>query len=110
MTREAVCSWLEKNGMWFGKLVVLVYYIALIAVSSYALCTLWLAAPPAAPGKSNSGPPACTGTLGGPPQITALEPDTVAVGQNYASIAVIGCNFTNGAKVRFNGLERTTNA
>jgi hypothetical protein len=35
-----------------------------------------------------------------------LEPESIAVGQNQASVAVIGCNFGSGAKLRFNGVER----
>lgn len=74
------------------------------------------AAPKDAAGKdANAGaaasPVSCTEKAGDPPVITQLDPKEVAIGENYANVAVYGCNFKTTAtppegKVKFNGAER----
>jgi len=95
--------------MFWGKLFVFFYFVVASLGSAYAFCTLWTAAPKESPMASAGAPPECKDGAGNPPQIVRLEPETVAIGENYLGIAIIGCNFSDHAKVRFNGAERTSN-
>jgi hypothetical protein len=55
---------------------------------------------------STSAAPGCGDKEGQPPQITRLDPATVAIGENYSNITLFGCNLTPDPKVKFNGQER----
>jgi hypothetical protein len=96
--------------MFVAKLLVLLYFFVIATVAAYATCTLWMAGPKEAPSPSAAIPSECQDVKDKDPQITRLEPDTVAIGENYLGVAVVGCNFTDAVKVRFNGVERTSNA
>jgi len=39
-----------------------------------------------------------------------LDPENVAIGENYVNVAVYGCNLKGDPKVRFNGLERQSSS
>jgi Putative Ig domain len=92
------------------KAFLLVYFIVVACLAAYLTCTLWLATPNENPPDSTNISPGCMDKPGDPPQITRLDPDSVAIGENYANVAVYGCNLKGDAKVRFNGLERQTSA
>lgn len=89
-----------------GKVLFLVYFTLLACITVYLTCTLWMAAPKDVPPLSTSADPRCDDEAGHPPEMTRLDPATVAIGENNSNIALFGCNLTPDPKVKFNGQER----
>jgi hypothetical protein len=93
-----------------SKIFLLLYFIVVTCLVGYLTCTLWLATPKENPPDSTNISLGCTDKASDPPQITRLDPDNVAIGENYVNVAVYGCNLKGDPKVRFNGLERQSNS
>jgi len=92
------------------KVFLLVYFVLVACLAAYLTCTLWLASPKEKPLDSTSISLGCSDKPGSPPQITHLDPENVAIGENYVNVAVYGCNLKGDPKVRFNGLERQSSS
>jgi hypothetical protein len=89
-----------------GKVLFLVYFTLVACMTVYLTCTLWMAAPKDAPPLSTSAGLRCEDKAGHPPEMTRLDPATIAIGENNSNIALFGCNLTPDPKVKFNGQER----
>jgi hypothetical protein len=107
---NAAAALLWRMRMFLGKLSVLFYFFAVSIAAVYATCTLWMATTGETPSPPEGVPLGCQDVAGSPPQITRLEPEMMAIGENYLSVSVFGCNFGEGARVRFNGVERASSA
>jgi hypothetical protein len=90
------------------KPILFVYLVVVACLATYLTATLWMAEvkEPPAPATNSLN---CTDKPGDPPNITVLDPASVAIGEDHLNVAVYGCNLTPNAKVRFNGIERQTN-
>lgn len=93
-----------------GKILFLIYFTLLACVTVYLTCTLWMATPTEAPPASTFAAPGCEDQEGQPPQISRLDPATIAIGQDNSNIALFGCNLMPDPKVKFNGQERVAHA
>jgi hypothetical protein len=89
-----------------SRVFLFVYFVVVACLGAYMTCTLWLAAPKENPAYLKPISVDCKGVPENSPRITLLDPDNVAIGENYVNVAVYGCNFKGDLKVRFNGLER----
>jgi hypothetical protein len=61
---------------------------------------------------SSEKPPQCADDPNGAPEITSVEPKSIAIGENYTNVVIFGCNFKPNTKfaqarmVQFNGTDR----
>jgi putative Ig domain-containing protein len=89
-----------------GKSCLFAYFVVVACVATYLTTTLWMATPKDNPPVSAGGALDCTDNLGDHPKIVRLDPDAVAIGENYVNVAIYGCNLKVDPKVTFNGLDR----
>jgi hypothetical protein len=92
------------------QISILVYFIVVACLGVYLTCTLWLAAPKAPLPVSANITLDCMEKAGDAPKITRLDPDAVAIGENYVNLAIYGCNLKVHPKVKFNGLDRQSSS
>ena len=106
-----------------GKISLFASCVIVALLTGYLTCTLWMAGPKDAPPPTTaskngtagqapaltSGSVPCTDQPGGPPIIDRIDPSEVAIGENYANVAIFGCNFQKDQKIKFNGQDRSSN-
>ena len=109
INKDLLSARLKEVQIYMGKTILLFYFVIIAFLAAYLTCTLWIAAPKENPSVSAGGPLGCVDKSGDPPKITRLDPDAVAIGENYVNVAIYGCNLKLAPKVKFNGLERQSN-
>jgi len=84
---------------------IFLYFVLLVLVTGYLMCTLWLAQPKVE--QQTATPDDCKSATA--PLLTRLDPDKVAIGENYTGIVIHGCHFKSDPKlaVQFDGEPRT---
>lgn len=101
----------ETNNKLITKILFFIYFAAVAAATAYLTCTLWLARPKEQAPASvtlNLVQKDCTGGDQVAPRIIRLEPNAIAIGENYVNIAIYGCNLKSpDTTARFNGQVRT---
>lgn len=106
ITLDSLKSFLTEVWKKMPKLLLLLYFVIIAVLAGYLTCTLWLAAPIENAPSGIGSPLKCTDKPGDPPVIDHLDPDTVAIGENYVNVAVYGCNFKPDPKVKFDRVLR----